>query len=76
MQALLKFGAIIVAIGFVMTALYANEVTSPDPGVIGADIGSGIGLVFGQLIGWIGVACVASSLIGISIRQVSRNRDQ
>lgn len=73
MQALLKFGAIVTAIGFIMTAFSANAIVNPDPGVTGADIGSGIGFGFGQVIGWVGVACTAIALISIAVRAFSRD---
>ncbi|BBF99633.1 MULTISPECIES: hypothetical protein [Pseudonocardia] len=73
MRTLLKFGAIVTAIGFIMTALSGSRIINPDPGMVGADIGSGIGFGFGQMIGWIGVACVAISFIGLSVQAFSRD---
>lgn len=65
MQALLKFGAIVTAIGFLMTAISANELINPSPGVVGADIGTGIGFGFGQVIGGVGVACLVIAFGGL-----------
>lgn len=74
MQKLLKTGSVLTAVGFLMTAFAGRALLDPDPDVIRADIGSGMGFGFGQVIGGVGVACLVTAFAGLIFQAASRPR--